>query len=98
MTPWHCAVAVDVYGNFKTAHAGDLRKTHDLVYKNGKPYFFRERSPLYQWDAKVEFEHLYGGGLIIHNAGGPDQTEQSLSAADQAKLDALSQLQNITRA
>lgn len=99
MTPWHCAVAVDTHGNFKTAHAGDLRRTHDLVCgrRSGKPYFFRERSPLYQWEAKVEFEHLYGGGLIVHNAGGPGQTKQSLSEADREKLSSLALLQKSIR-
>ncbi|TDZ26084.1 Spore wall maturation protein DIT1 [Colletotrichum orbiculare MAFF 240422] len=70
MTPWHCAVAVDVHGNFKTGHVGVWRDTHELVHRNGQPYFFREKSDLYSWDAQVEFEHLYRGGLVVHSAAG----------------------------
>jgi hypothetical protein len=58
MTPWHCAVAVDVHGKFTTRHAAVLWENHDLVFKNGQSYFFRERS---SWDVKMEFTHLYGG-------------------------------------
>ena len=95
MTPWHCAVAVDVNGKFKTAHAGVLRETHDLVLKGGVPYCFRERSSLYSWDAKVEFTHLYGGGMIVRNVGG--NSKEPLSDADQEKLAKLRSLQgNVT--
>ena len=68
-------VVVDEHGKFRTTHVAGLRRTHDLVYKHGRPYYFRTRSPLYQLEAKVEFEHLYGGGLIVHNAGGAEQTK-----------------------
>ncbi|KAF6793734.1 glutamyl-tRNA(Gln) amidotransferase [Colletotrichum sojae] len=93
MTPWHCAVAVDTRGRFKTGHLAAWRDTHELVLKDGKPYFFRERSPLYSWDANVEFEHLYGGGLVVHNAGGVEQTKSSLSDSDKRKAGALAVLQ-----
>ncbi|KAH7309635.1 Pyoverdine/dityrosine biosynthesis protein-domain-containing protein [Stachybotrys elegans] len=93
MTPWHCAVAVDVKGNFKTAHAEDLREDYDVAYKDGRPYCFRERSSLYNWDAKVEFDYLYGRGLLVRNAGGPEQTSDSLSAGDRDKMATLLTLQ-----
>lgn len=70
-TPWHASVAVGVDGSFRTVHAEDVRDTHDLVYKNGQPYFFRERSDLFDWTANgvtVKFEHLYPCGLIIRPA------------------------------
>ncbi|WQF89193.1 Putative isocyanide synthase/Spore wall maturation protein DIT1 [Colletotrichum destructivum] len=97
MTPWHCTVAVDVHGNFKVGHVSVFRDTHELVYKDGRPYFFRQKSPLYSWDAKVEFEHLYGGGLVIHNAGGPGQTRDSLSKSDKRKLASITLLQGTVR-
>ncbi|KAF4824966.1 Spore wall maturation protein DIT1 [Colletotrichum siamense] len=93
MTPWHCAVAVDVEGNFRTGHLPTWRDTHELVYRNGLPYFFRERSTLYSWDAKVDFEHVYGGGIVIHNVGGAEQTKASLSVSDQKKAASLAVLQ-----
>jgi pyoverdine/dityrosine biosynthesis protein Dit1 len=89
MTPWHCAVAVDTQGNFKTAHVGVLNATHDKVFKHGRPYHYRERSALWNWDAKVEFEHLYGGGLVIHNIRGDEQCKDLLSKSDKLKLASL---------
>lgn len=93
MTPWHCAVAVDVYGNFKTGHVATWRSTHDAVYRDGRPYFFREKSHLFQWEAEVDFEHLYGGGITIHNKGGVSQTRSALSNSDKMKAATLAILQ-----
>ena len=67
-TPWHSSIAVNADGTFHTVHAEDVRETHDLIYKNGRPYYFRERSDLFDWRANgltVRFEHLYPCGLII---------------------------------
>ncbi|KAJ5673209.1 hypothetical protein N7507_002336 [Penicillium longicatenatum] len=67
-TPWHASVAVALDGSYRTVHAEDVRETHDLVYKNGQPYFFRERSDLFDWPSdglSVKFEHQYPCGLII---------------------------------
>ncbi|KAJ3538272.1 hypothetical protein NM208_g5975 [Fusarium decemcellulare] len=89
MTPWHCAVAVDVRGNFKTAHVAALRDSHKLIYKHGQAYFFRERSDLWEFDAKVELEHVYGGGLIVRNASGEEQSKEFLSDSDKEKLASL---------
>lgn len=89
MTPWHTAVAVNVRGNFKTAHVEDLRKSHDLVIKDGKPTFFRERSPLFKWNIEVEFTHRYGRSLLITKRG---PSKESIGASDQAKLMALAMM------
>lgn len=67
-TPWHSSIAVGADGIFRTVHAEDVRETHDLVYKNGQPYFFREKSKLFDWvedGLRVKFEHLYPCGLVI---------------------------------
>jgi hypothetical protein len=29
--------------------------------RHGRPYYFRERSPTYEWEAEVEFQHDYDG-------------------------------------
>ena len=71
MTPWHSSIAVGVDGSFRTVHAADVRETHDLIYKDGRPYHFREKSSLFDFgELKVEFEHLYPCGLIIRPASG----------------------------
>ncbi|KAJ5134832.1 hypothetical protein N7448_000145 [Penicillium atrosanguineum] len=70
-TPWHASVAVGVDGSYRTVHAEDVRDTHDLIYKNGQPYYFRERSEIFNWaedGISVKFEHLYPCGLIIRPA------------------------------
>ncbi|RHZ57242.1 isocyanide synthase xanB [Aspergillus thermomutatus] len=67
-TPWHSSIAVGADGTYRTVHAEDVRETHDLVYKNGQPYYFREKSKLFDWvedGLRVKFEHLYPCGLII---------------------------------
>lgn len=64
-TPWHCSIVVGVDGSYKTVHAQDAKSSHNLVHRGGRPYFFREKSPLYDWEEDiVEFEHLYPQGLI----------------------------------
>ncbi|OGE57323.1 hypothetical protein PENARI_c002G09864 [Penicillium arizonense] len=70
-TPWHASVAVGLDGSYRTVHAEDVRDTHDVVYKNGQPYYFREKSQLFDWTAdglSVKFEHLYPCGLVIRPA------------------------------
>lgn len=86
MTPWHSAIVVGIDGSFRTVHAADVRDTHDLIFKNGLPHHFREKSDL--WDLaniKVDFEHLYPCGLVIRPA--PELTVQpSIREVDGAKF------------
>ncbi|KAF2848073.1 Clavaminate synthase-like protein [Plenodomus tracheiphilus IPT5] len=94
MTPWHASVVVGVDGSFRLAHADQVRDTHDLVLKNGRPYHWRERSELYDFgDLKVEFEHLYPCGLIIRPAPGAS-TKPSFREVDMKKIRELSQMQS----
>lgn len=86
MTPWHAAVAVDVQGNFRTAHVEELQDSHILLCKDGSPRYFVEKSPLFEWEADVEFKHQYGGVLIISRRG---SSPAVLSASDKEKLSTL---------
>lgn len=94
MTPWHSSVSVGVDGSFKTVHAGDVRETHDLVLRNGRPYHFREKSDLWDFgNLKVEFEHLYPCGLIIRPA--PElESKPSLRDVDVTRLRKLAEVQS----
>ena len=94
MTPWHCSIAVDADGSYRTVHAADVAHTHDLVHHNGRPYCFREKSDLYDWgDMKVSFEHLYPCGLIVRPY--LDTLElHSLRSIDMAKLRGLANHQS----
>ncbi|KAJ5548943.1 hypothetical protein N7513_006177 [Penicillium frequentans] len=68
LTPWHSCVAVDLNGVYRPVHTEDVRHTHDLIYKDGQPYYFRERSELFDWSKDgllARFEHLYPCGLLI---------------------------------
>lgn len=74
VTPWHSTVAIMLDG---TVLAGQ-RKTFEedtnmeLVYEDGRPSYFRERSPLFQWNTStpVKFEPLYPCGVMIQPAEG----------------------------
>ncbi|KAF4761155.1 hypothetical protein HAV15_007315 [Penicillium sp. str.  len=83
MSPWHCSIAVTTTGEFITAHHSTHRQKFDLIKKDGQPYFFRERSPLFDWDASVEFEHHYGQNLVIRVQ---KQIDQELSDLDLDKM------------
>ena len=69
MTPWHSCIAVGVDGSFKSVHAEELRDTFDLILRNGRPHYFREKSDLFRFgEMKVDFDHLYPCGLMIRPA------------------------------
>ncbi|KAJ5488389.1 Pyoverdine biosynthesis [Penicillium expansum] len=70
-TPWHSAPCFTVDGQVEYG----LRETFDrnpdveLVQKNGQPWYYRYKSPLYSWSQPVEFEPLYPCGLMIRPVG-----------------------------
>ncbi|KAH0551212.1 hypothetical protein GP486_007470, partial [Trichoglossum hirsutum] len=68
MTPWHSSLAVKVDGSVRMGHADLFRsdEAYELVMREGRPYYFREKSELFHWDGLgVEFEHMYPCGLLI---------------------------------
>ncbi len=94
MSPWHASIVVGVDGSFRTVHAGDVRETHDLVYKDGRAYHFREKSPLYDFgEIKVTFEHLYPCGLVIRPINNIE-TRPSFRVLDMEKLRKLAEVQS----
>ena len=64
-TPWHSVVAVDVDGTYRTVLPEDVRDTHDIVYRQGRPYYYRERAEMFRWPFPVEIEFQYPTGVII---------------------------------
>lgn len=42
-SPWHSCVAIGLNGQPVCVHSEDVRDTHDLILRNGRPYFFQER-------------------------------------------------------
>ena len=95
ITPCHSSIAVGVDGSFRTVHAEEVRDTHDLVYRNCRPYHFRERSDLFDFDKiSVEFEHLYPCGLVIRPVGGT-RNKPSFCDIDAKKLRKLTEAQSL---
>ncbi|KAJ5543103.1 hypothetical protein N7461_009106 [Penicillium sp. DV-2018c] len=83
MSPWHCSVAVTADGTFITAHKASHREKYDLIEKDGQAYFFRERSPLFDWDVPVQFSHNYRRNLEVR---AQIRTGEELSDSDLDKL------------
>lgn len=96
MTPWHSSIAVGADGTFRTVHAASVRETHDLVYQDGRPHHFRERSPLYDLgETQIEFEHLYPCGLVIRPTPTEgEEPEPSYRSLDAKKLRQLAEIQS----
>lgn len=73
--PWMSSIAVDQKGNYLSVHSKDVRENHDLIYRDGKPWLFRERCPVYemQRDQKEEWamEHMYPTGVRVSPLSSP---------------------------
>ncbi|CAG8908540.1 unnamed protein product [Penicillium egyptiacum] len=80
--PWHSSVLVLSNGEIKTGRSQEFRKSYEVVMRHGRPNYFRERSPTYEWEAEVEFQHDYDG-LIVKN---PCKRIQTLGRDDRLKL------------
>lgn len=46
-SPWHSCVAIGLDGEARCVHSIDVKKTHDLVYKNGRPGCYQEKARLF---------------------------------------------------
>ncbi|KAL0632894.1 hypothetical protein Q9L58_008210 [Maublancomyces gigas] len=91
-TPWHTTLVFDLDGSVHTAHRATIEASpkHEVVCRNGKPWFFREKSDLYTWEGMdIEFEPLYPFGLVITPA--PGAAVPSLADVDMTKLRRLSE-------
>ncbi|KAL4745600.1 hypothetical protein BDW72DRAFT_208062 [Aspergillus terricola var. indicus] len=92
-TPWHSCIAVGADGSYRATHADQVRDTHDLIFKDGRPYCFRERSELFDWSAnglEVTSEYLYPCGVIIRPVLTGDQDPPSIRRLPMSKVRKLS--------
>ncbi|KAH6642954.1 putative pyoverdine/dityrosine biosynthesis protein [Boeremia exigua] len=85
-TPWHSVVVAELDGNYRSVqrHTVDQEK-YELIYRNGRPYFFRAKSDLFNWSVEgcdVTFEHLYPTGLIVR----PTSEAPSITAIPMTKV------------
>ncbi|KAF1844291.1 uncharacterized protein K460DRAFT_245726, partial [Cucurbitaria berberidis CBS 394.84] len=42
-SPWHSCVAIGLDGEARCVHSIDVKKTHDLVYKNRRAWYYQEK-------------------------------------------------------
>ena len=42
-SPWHSCIAAGRDNSFRCVHVDEVRDSHDLVYRYGRPYYYRER-------------------------------------------------------
>jgi hypothetical protein len=96
-SPWHCSIAAGLDGSYRTVHAKDVRDSHELIHVAGRPYFYRERSELWDWEDKdVVFRPLYPSGVYVVPADGVEG--RALTDDEIRKLKELAQLQPVTAA
>ncbi|KAK1237340.1 hypothetical protein MKX08_002965 [Trichoderma sp. CBMAI-0020] len=86
MTPWHCCIAVTAKGQFRTAHAIELRETHDVIEQNGRPYYYRDRSDVWKWNVPVEFEFFYPRGIYVRAKTAEGEAAPKLGPNELAKI------------
>ncbi|KAI0386925.1 Pyoverdine/dityrosine biosynthesis protein-domain-containing protein [Hypomontagnella monticulosa] len=65
-SPWHSCVALSVDGSYSTVHSQTVRESHNLIQKNGRGYYYREKSELWDWeDENVIFQPEYPNRLVV---------------------------------
>ncbi|KAK8199896.1 putative pyoverdine/dityrosine biosynthesis protein [Phyllosticta capitalensis] len=71
ITPWHSTMVCRLDGTFQPMTRSEAEACSDLelVYRNGQPWCFREKSSLYDLP-NATVEHLYPCGLLINAAQG----------------------------
>ncbi|KAK1463003.1 taurine catabolism dioxygenase TauD [Colletotrichum cuscutae] len=91
-TPWHCSIAFDLSGAITTGPRADFENDpkYELVYEEGRPSYFREKSELMQWKSDVVFEPMYPCGLLIRPA--PGSKKLSIHEVEAQKVRALSEV------
>ncbi|KAL6792253.1 Pyoverdine/dityrosine biosynthesis domain-containing protein, partial [Trichoderma sp. SZMC 28013] len=91
--PWMSSIAVSVSGECQSVFSGDVRDTHDLVYKDGNPWCYRERHELFQFESNdIVLEHIFPRGLVVINNSDKAST---MSVGDIAKARELQRLQPV---
>ncbi|KAI0169583.1 putative pyoverdine/dityrosine biosynthesis protein [Hypoxylon sp. FL1284] len=98
-TPWHCSIGFRLDGTATTGPREQFEKDDawELVYEDGRPSFFRERSEMYSGfikgdsdgqSSRVSFSPMYPSGLMIRSTDG---SEIPLTDVDSQKLRGLTQ-------
>ncbi|GKU06000.1 unnamed protein product [Fusarium langsethiae] len=94
-TPWHCSVAYRLDGTIRTGVRSefDSDDTLELVYDNGRPSYYREKSAFLSWaedKGGIVVDPMYPAGLVIRPANGHGSL--TLDDIDTKKVRALSEI------
>ncbi|KAL1855891.1 hypothetical protein Daus18300_010869 [Diaporthe australafricana] len=94
-TPWHSTIAFRLDGTVTSGLRSDFENDPklELVYENGRPSYFREKSDLLSWAEEkggVICEPIYPAGIMIRPVLGPETL--SIHDVDSAKVRALSEI------
>ncbi|CAG8047058.1 unnamed protein product [Penicillium olsonii] len=75
-SPWHSSIALSLEGLYSTVHSKSVCETHNLMYKDGRAYYYREKSDLWDWDDEdVVFEPQYPNRMLVHPRAGTESTK-----------------------
>lgn len=88
LMPWHSTLLVTAAGEYRTGYAKDFyqdQSKYEVVHKDGKPYFVRERHPDFEWPSHVEIHHGYKGKLLVKN-NSPKDDKQMIPQELKTKL------------
>lgn len=89
-SPWHSSLAIGVDGSYSTVHSKDVRESHDLITRDGRGYYFREKSDVWDLeDDEVVCEPRYPNQLVVRPARLELLGSKTLSARQLEKLAAL---------
>ncbi|KAI3322286.1 Pyoverdine/dityrosine biosynthesis protein-domain-containing protein [Xylariaceae sp. AK1471] len=88
-SPWHSSLALAVNGSYSTVHSKDMRESHDLITRDGRGYYFREKSDLWDSDDEIAYEPRYPNQLIVKPSRAEIFGTKVLTAQQLEKLAAL---------
>jgi hypothetical protein len=92
--PWMSSISVNVAGVFESVYSGDVRDTHDLVYKDGQPWCYRERHDLFNFVGKdIRTDHIYPRGLLVTSESGNESV--TMADEDVERVKGLAKLQPV---
>ncbi|KAM5343377.1 hypothetical protein ACJ41O_011914 [Fusarium nematophilum] len=87
LTPWHSCILVMANGAYRTGPSAEFRdpERYEVIKKDGRPFFFREKHPDFDWPSYIRIEHGYRERLIVVNSS-TDEREQRLDKESKLRL------------
>ncbi|KAI2627258.1 Pyoverdine/dityrosine biosynthesis protein-domain-containing protein [Hypomontagnella submonticulosa] len=89
-SPWHSCVAISVDGSYSTVHSQTVRESHNLIQKDGRGYYYREKSELWDWeDEEITFQPEYPNRIVVRPANDELWDKKVLTVEQRENLEAL---------